>query len=139
MDRPSRDKVLMEVAYAFAQRGTCDRARVGATIARDGRVLVTGYNGPPAGLPHCESECLARHSAGCTVAVHAEANAIAYAARHGIGLEGATLYSTHLPCLGCAQLIINAGIAKVYYGTDYRDHSGRLLLQQAGIDTMYLP
>lgn len=138
MERPSRDQVLMEVANAFASRGTCGRARVGAAIARDGRVLVTGYNGPPAGLPHCDSECLQRHTGGCFLAVHAEANAIAYAARHGIGVEGATLYSTHLPCLSCAQLIINAGISRVLYSTDYRDHSGRLLLEAAGIDTMYL-
>lgn len=139
MARPSRDETLMEVAHAFSRRGTCNRARVGAAIARDGRVLATGYNGPPAGLEHCNPQCESRHSTGCSIAVHAEANAIAYAARYGIGTEGATLYCTHLPCLSCAQLIINSGIIRVIYHLNYRDHSGLQLLQDAKIDTMLLP
>lgn len=138
MGRPSRDDTLMEVAHAFSRRGTCNRARVGAAIARDGRVLATGYNGPPAGLPHCDALCEARHQTGCSVAVHAEANAIAYAARFGISTEGATLYCTHLPCLSCSQLIINSGIIRVIYHTDYRDRSGLNLLLSAGIDTMFM-
>ena len=138
MERPSRDEIIMEVAYAFSRRGTCDRLRVGAAIARDGRVLVTGYNGPPAGLPHCDALCTIRHTTGCLVAVHAEANAIAYAARYGISTATADLYTTHLPCLGCSQLIINAGISRVLYRTDYRDHSGLDLLRAASVDIMIL-
>ena len=138
MERPSRDHVLMEVANVFASRGTCGRARVGSAIARDGRVLATGYNGPPARLEHCSDSCMAQHIGGCSIAVHAESNAIAYAARYGISVDGATLYCTHLPCLNCAQLIINAGIIKVVYGQDYRDHSGIILLRQAGVDIMEL-
>ena len=138
MERPSRDKVLMEVANAFSGRGTCGRLRVGSAIARDGRVLVTGYNGPPASLEHCSDSCMVKHIGGCSIAVHAESNAIAYAARHGISVEGATLYCTHVPCLNCSQLIINAGIAQVIYENDYRDHSGLLLLRQAGVDIMEL-
>lgn len=138
MDRPSRDDIVMEVANAFASRGTCLRARVGAAIARDGRVLVTGYNGPAAGLPHCNDQCAIRHSSGCTIAVHAEANAIAYAARHGIRVESADLYTTHLPCYGCAQLIVNAGIARLFYKNDYRDHSGLSLLVDARVDIIQL-
>ena len=126
----------MEVANAFSSRGTCQRARVGAAIARDGRVLVTGYNGPPAGLEHCDDICERRHSDGCTIAVHAESNAIAYAARHGISTAGAHMYTTHLPCLGCAQLIINAGITSVTYEQDYRIKEGQMLLLRAGIDIM---
>jgi dCMP deaminase len=138
MERPSREQVIMEVAHAFSSRGTCNRLRVGAAIARDGRVLVTGYNGPPASLPHCDSECELRHSSGCLVAVHAEANAIAYAARYGIATADADLFTTHLPCLGCAQLIINAGITRVFFKTDYRDHSGLDLLRAARVDIIIL-
>lgn len=138
MERPSRDLVSMRVATVFSERGTCSRMQVGATIAKDGRVLVTGYNGPPSGFDHCDADCLARHINGCLVAVHAEANAIAYAARHGIAVEGAHLYTTHLPCLACAQLIVNAGIAQVTYKNDYRIKDGLLLLQNSGIDIMML-
>lgn len=136
--RPSRDQICMEVANVFAKRGTCLRAQVGAAIARDGRILSTGYNGPPSGLDHCELSCFDRHSSGCGIAVHAECNAIAYAARHGIAIDGGTLYSTHLPCLGCAQLIINSGIVRIVYLHDYRDHSGFDLLRSAGCDIMAL-
>lgn len=138
MERPSRHIVIMEVANAFSSRGTCDRARVGAAIARHGRVLVTGYNGPPAGLRHCDAECYERHLTGCLVAVHAEANAIAYGARYGISTQDAHLYSTHLPCLGCSQLIVNAGITRVTYVQDYRIKDGLDLLLSAGVDIMTL-
>ena len=143
MDRPSRDELCMQVASLVSHRGTCSRARVGAVIARDGRILVTGYNGPPAGLPHCTDPdgCTGADrsaSGGCVRAVHAEANAIAYSARHGIRIEGAHLYTTHLPCLKCAELIVNSGIAMVFYGLDYRVKEGEILLRRAGIDIMKL-
>lgn len=130
----------MQIAHIVANRGTCGRAQVGAVIARDGRVLTTGYNGPPSRLPHCTDPggCGILPSDGCSRAVHAEANAIAYAARHGIATEGCTLYSTHLPCLKCAELIINAGIVAVYYRTDYRIRDGATLLYQAGVDIVVL-
>lgn len=141
MERPSRDEICMQIAHVVAYRGTCDRARVGAVIARDGRILVTGYNGPPAGLPHC-SHASGRDgvsdTGGCLRAVHAEANAIAYSARHGIATEGATLYCTHLPCLKCAELIVNAGLSTVYYAADYRIKDGEVLLRRAGVDIIYL-
>lgn len=143
MGRPSRDVICMQIAQLVAQRGTCGRARVGAIIARDGRTLVTGYNGPPSGLPHCTDPdgCTRIERAadgGCVRAVHAEANCIAYAARHGIATEGASLYSTHLPCLKCAELIVNAGILVVYYDLDYRIKDGEILLQRAGVDIIKL-
>lgn len=154
MARPSRDQACMEVAKVFALRGTCSRAQVGVVIARDGRVLVTGYNGAPAGLPHCDHTCdclpdevwhgnepvrevhepNCKSEQPCLIAVHGEANAIAYAARHGIQVEGATLYTTLTPCLACAMLIINAGIKKVFAAQPYRDTSGHDLLQRAGVD-----
>jgi dCMP deaminase len=84
----------------------------------------------PLGDPHCEQV-----PEGCTISVHAEANAIAFAARHGVALQGATVYTTHSPCVPCAQLIINAGIKEVNYLHDYRITDGRVLLSAVGIDT----
>ncbi len=69
------------------------------------------------------------------MAVHAEANAIAFAARHGIALLGSTLYTTLTPCVRCAQLVINAGIARVAWRTVYRDVSGLDLVVASGIST----
>jgi len=132
--RIGRDQLCMDVAQLFAERSTCRRAHVGAAIARDGRILVTGYNGAPAGLPHCGDECHAGTNGGCKSSVHAESNCIAYAARYGIAVDGATLYCTHLPCRKCAELAVNSGIAKVVYLNDYRDHAGLELLRSAGID-----
>ena len=148
--------MLIDIAEVVAQRSTCSRASVGVVIARDGRPLVTGYNGAPAGMPHCEHECdcdpniirkwgeregtpihwqQCASRQPCSIAVHAEANAIAYAARWGISLEGAELYSTLVPCLPCAQLVINSGVIRVHYRVEYRDGRGLTLLQNAGIET----
>lgn len=141
MERVSRDEVCLQIAGVVAQRSTCGRAQVGAVIARGGRVLVTGYNGPPAGLPHCTDPngCSGDDRlGGCTRAVHAEANAIAYAARYGIRTNDAELYCTHLPCLKCAELIVNAGLTSVYFVHDYRIKDGEQLLREAGIDIVQL-
>lgn len=150
MTRPTREQVLLETAYLWARRSTCSRLNVGCVIAKNGRILTQGYNGAPAGLPHCNHECTCalppaiqltgfKHMASCnsqqpcTTAVHAEQNAIAFAARWGVGLEGTELYCTHQPCLSCAMSIINAGIETVYYAEPYRLRDGVDVLEQAGI------
>lgn len=160
--RPSRDQACIEMAAIMARRSTCQRKSVGVVIALEGRVLVTGYNGAPAGMQHCshmvphsmegfdhwdwqpceladpncgELEHLAKEH-GCTIAVHAEANAIAFAAKHGVMLDGSSLFTTLAPCLPCAKLIINAGIRQVWCGRMYRDRSGVDLLEKAGIDVL---
>lgn len=149
--RPSREDVLMKMAEAQAERGTCARAQVGVVVARDGRVLATGYNGAPAGLPHCDHSRDDQHALsgdrgtiatvytdpGCRTAVHAEANAIAYAARYGMALDGSVLYTTYTPCLACAQLVINAGIREVRALKPYRDTAGRDLLIAAGVSMSF--
>lgn len=156
MRRPSRDEVLMTMAETIAQRSTCERKQVGALAARDGRVLVLGYNGAPAGMPHCVHLCDCSTKsrtmpldgahwptcpAGepCTVAVHAEANTIAYAAKHGISLQNSTMYTTCSPCLPCAQIIINCGIVEVNYLEEYRDKAPIQLLREAGLKVWQLP
>lgn len=144
--RPSRDYTLMKVALEFSRRSTCSRRQVGAVIARDGRILTTGYNGAPAGMPHCLHPCdcseggvATQHDPSCwslkpcTEAVHAEANAIAYAARWGIALEGAEMHTTCTPCVPCSQIIINAGIVRVVSLEHYRDLAGQDLLSAAGV------
>lgn len=157
--RPSRQNALMAVAEVLSTRSTCSRAAVGVVIAREGRILSTGYNGAPAGLEHCNHECdcltekvmmgtgvvvreihqLECNSLiPCTVAIHAEANAIGYAARYGTELQGAELYTTFCPCLPCSQLIVTVGICKVFYRNNYRDQSGLELLRQAKIDMISL-
>lgn len=145
--RPTREDVLMEIAKAVATRGTCDRKMVGAVIARQGRPLSVGYNGAPPGLPHCDendhgwskafregfsvTEALEMH--GCHNATHAEANALAFAAKYGISTDGARLFVTVAPCENCARLLIAAGIIEVCYLEAYRDGSGIELLTNAGL------
>lgn len=137
----------MDTARLWAARSTCSRLHVGCVIARESRILTTGYNGTPSGMLHCDHTCTCpskkfgneKHSKGClagepcTTAVHAEANAIAFAARYGLLLEGAFLYTTHMPCLNCCMLIVNSGIAAVVWDIDYRDESGLKLLEVAGV------
>lgn len=131
-ERISREEMLMEMAITASKRSTCLRKDVGAVIARDGRVLSVGYNGAPSGQPHCTPQTC-NTSAPCERAVHAEANAIAFAAKAGISTDGAELYATVSPCPYCAKLIINSGIRKVWYLEEYRDKSGIHLLTLSGI------
>jgi dCMP deaminase len=149
--RPSRDDVLMRQAQIVAERSTCSRAHVGAIVAVDGRTIVSGYNGAPVGMPHCDHTCVCDTNEpdydgqptehrpqcpgrpGCTRAVHAEANVVAFAARNGTATAGGTLYVTLSPCVPCAMLIINAGITTVFFSEPYRDDSGLVLLRAAGI------
>lgn len=135
--RITRDQMLMSMAGIASMRSTCSRAGVGVVIARDGRVLSTGYNGAPAGMPHCDH--IHDLANGCQNAVHAEANAIAYAARYGMKLEGAELFTTFSPCLPCAQIIINTGIIRVVYQIQYRLTHGIDLLERAGLLIKYFP
>jgi dCMP deaminase len=133
-DRPTRADTLLTVAYAMAERSTCTRLHVGAVAATDVRILSTGYNGAPAGTPHCTHP----PSEVCNRSVHAEANAVAYAARHGVSLEGAEIYATDSPCYTCACLLINAGISAVFSFRKYRDESGLQLLADVGIKVYHV-
>lgn len=133
--RPSRSEWLMSLAEVTAHRATCSRLSVGAVLVRNSKVLGTGYNGSPAGLPHCR--CTPEVS--CTESVHAEANVVANAAYHGNATAGATLYITHAPCRGCAGLLINAGLVGVSFGQHYRDEDGLNLLSRAGVRTYHQP
>lgn len=118
--RPDWDSYFMSIATATATRATCDRKHVGCLIVRDKQILSTGYNGSVRGLPHCDDIGHLMEEGHCVRTVHAEANAIAQAARSGAGVDGATAYVTAAPCWNCFRLLINAGIKRIVFGEAYR-------------------
>jgi dCMP deaminase len=125
----------MEVAKIFAERSTCLRKQVGCVVVRDRRIIVTAYNGAPPNMPHCGQDgALPCADTGCENTTHAEANAIAWAARQGSSLEGCDVYTTLSPCLACAKLFIAAGVKRVWYCDEYRNADGLELLHRAGVD-----
>lgn len=129
--RISRPELFMEMAELMAKRSTCTRAQVGCVITKDDRIVCTGYNGAPSGMPHC-TDVGCEGTEGCERCLHAEAAAISFAASKGIALEDTVMYVTHAPCYSCAKLIINAGINMVWFLHPYRDQRGmQLLLDQA--------
>lgn len=142
--RPSWDEYFIEIMYMVGKRGTCDRGQVGSVITRDNRILATGYAGAPSGIAHCDdvghemhtiTHDDGRESQHCIRTTHAEQNAIVSAARHGVAVEGGTVYCKMTPCYTCAKLIINAGITRVVAAKDY--HAGnrsKEIFQEAGIE-----
>ena len=110
---------FMRLALHWSQYMTCDRARVGAVIVRDKRVIASGYGGAPSGSETCDSVGHAIHNNHCVRTVHAEMNAIAQAARYGPSTNGCDLYCTVMPCWNCAKMIAAVGIEHVYYLRDY--------------------
>jgi len=133
-DRLDIDRYFMEIAQVVARRSTCLRRQIGAVIVKGKQIVSTGYNGAPAGHPHCLDIGCARQdvpsgqrSELCRAA-HAEQNAINFAARYGIPIEGATLYTTTYPCSWCAKSIVNAGIARVVFQDDYPDELAKEIL-----------
>ena len=132
--RIDRETMFMQITEVVAKRSTCLRARVGATIIRDNRVVSIGYAGAPSRLKHCTENGCKIEDGHCVRTVHAEANAIAFAAKAGIPTDGAEMYITHSPCKNCAKLIINSGIRRVTY-REYRG-DGIELLDYAGVEVI---
>ncbi len=129
---------FMNIARQAATRSTCDRKHVGAVIVRDKTILSTGYNGSIRGMPHCDDVGHLMEAGHCVATVHAEANAIIQAAKNGVRIEGAEIYTTASPCWDCFQLVANAGIRTVYYGEFYRDERSIQVARQLGIDLIDL-
>jgi dCMP deaminase len=141
VNRPSKDAYHMHLAFVAATRATCSRLKVGCAImSAKGHVLSTGYNGSPAGMPHCFEVGHQLHKGSCVRTIHAEQNAIGHAARRGVALEGSTAYVTNHPCIMCAKLLVSAGIVRVVYADGYRADadneasaaSGIVFVQYAG-------
>lgn len=126
--RPSWDQYFMQIARMVGTRSTCDRGRGGCVIVRDRQILTSGYVGSPVGLPHCDDEGhlykKTIHESGeitnhCVRTIHMEQNAICQAAKLGVALDGATIYSKYAPCAVCAKMIINCGIKRVVCEKNY--------------------
>lgn len=146
MPRLGLNEYLLELAFTAAQRGTCGKRRVGAVIAdTQNQIIATGYNGPPRGMPHCiDAPCPGLEQAApqshlACRAIHAEINALMLA---GPKARGGTMAVTTSPCLECAKVIANSGIALLVIGEQNRlwlDHetagiSPRAMVERAGIE-----
>ncbi len=133
---------FMSVAHLISRRATCTRGHIGSVIVRDHSILSTGYNGAPAGLPHCnDSNCRIYRSThpdgtveeNCVNTIHAEINAIAQAAKHGVSIKDSDIYITASPCIHCLKVLINVGIKTIYYDKPYKIENIDELLRLSGI------
>lgn len=127
----------MAQSHLLAMRSTCTRLMVGATIVRDRRIIAGGYNGSISGGAHCtEVGCYVVDN-HCIRTIHAEMNALLQCAKFGVATEGAEMYVTHFPCVHCTKALIQAGIKKVYYAEDYKNHPyAEQLFSEAGVDVV---
>jgi dCMP deaminase len=119
--RPSWDEYFMMASKLAATRATCLQRKVGSVIVKNKRIIATGFNGSPPGLPHCiEDGCLMFKDRGttCQRVLHSEHNAILQGTG---GLEGSTLYTSFLPCLNCMKIIIAAKITEVVYEKEHQE------------------
>lgn len=137
MSKPTFDEIYMELAENLAKRSHCVKAKVGAVLTKDTRIISLGYNGPPAGTNNCDEEwpetgCPRDSKGSCSLALHAEQNAILYAAKNNFSVEGSTLYVTLSPCISCARVIFTTGIKKIIYLNSYADFKG--LTTDEGVD-----
>lgn len=132
----------MTITRQVAERSTCTRAKVGAVIVRDRSILATGYNGSPAGMPHCtEMGCLVYESKtpdgeieqNCFRTIHAEINAIAQAAKNGASIKDASIYITHTPCIHCLKVLVNTGIRDIFYEKPYKLATVEAILQHTSV------
>jgi dCMP deaminase len=139
--RPTIDEYFMKMAHLAATRSTCLRRKVGAIIIKDKRVLSTGYNGAPKGIPHCEEVGCMRKDKNIPSGerhelcrgLHAEQNAIIQAAVFGTSIKGGKIYSTTHPCVVCAKILINSNITEIIYDDDYIDELAKEVLSQSDV------
>ena len=138
LSRISFEDLFVETTKLVAKRSSCVKAQQAALLIKDNRIISFGYNGPPAGTLNCledggEDVCGKDSNGSCFLGVHAEQNAIGYAARNGIDTEGCIIYCTMSPCISCAKLVVAAGIKEFYYLTEYRLDDGLRFLEYCGI------
>lgn len=155
------DQTMIETAFIWSKESYAKRLKVGAVLSKDGRVLLTGYNGTISKTSNeCEEVCKSCNGTGryqvsnlefencdkcqgkgkitSPYLLHAEQNIIVWAARKGIPTENATLYITHNPCKECAKLIAGAGISRVVFKEFYRDKAGIDFLKSLNIEVIKL-
>lgn len=123
------DTYFMNITKEIAKKSNCLKRQVGAILVLDNRIIATGYNGSPQGLPiNClkNGVCLRQNNKqgegleNC-YAIHAEQNCLCQCAKYGISSKGATLYTNTYPCNFCLRLLINSGIVEIVYLEDYND------------------
>ena len=128
--KPSFDEIFMDLAQNLALRSHCIRAQVGCVLTKDTRIISIGYNGPPSGTHNCDEDfkdeggCPKDSKGSCSLALHAEQNAILYASKNGAGTEGSTIYVTLSPCISCARIIYSMKIKKVIFLNSYAAYKG---------------
>ncbi len=139
---------FMSIARMVSERATCTRASIGAVIVRDRNIIATGYNGSPAGQPHCtEVGCLiyvsknpnGEEEENCFRTIHAEINAITQAAKHGTSIDGADIYVTASPCYHCLKTLMNCGIKRVFYAKPYKIHNIKDLIDNSDVELVHIP
>jgi len=128
--KPSFDEIFMDLAQNLALRSHCTRAQVGCVLTKDTRIISIGYNGPPSGTHNCDEDfkdeggCPKDSKGSCSLALHAEQNAILYASKNGASMEGSTIYVTLSPCISCARIIYSMKIKKVIFLNSYAAYKG---------------
>ena len=148
MGRPNWDEYFIHVIEVIAERSTCDRGKSGALIAKDNRILATGYVGSPPGMPHCDdighemvtvTDDKGNATEHCVRTIHAEYNALSQAAKFGVSVNLATMYSKMVPCYSCATAIVGAGLVRVVTAKDYHVSArSKELFQKRGIGLLIL-
>ncbi|KJE26626.1 cytidine and deoxycytidylate deaminase zinc-binding region family protein [Geobacillus kaustophilus] len=132
--RMSFDEYFLRMALLASERATCQRLKVGAVIVKNKNVLATGYNGSASGEVHCIDEGCLMRDGHCIRTIHAEQNAILQCAKHGVNVNGASIYVTHFPCLHCTKSLVTVGIREIVYLNDYRnDEYALYLIERSGI------
>jgi dCMP deaminase len=129
--RKKYDTKYLEMAQIWSELSHAKRTKVGAILVKDNTIIADGYNGTPQGF---ENDCEDEQNTTKWYVLHAEANAILKVARSTQSSENSTLYVTLSPCKECAKLIVQAGIKRVLYTSEYRDTTGVEFLQKTGID-----
>lgn len=137
MEKPSFDNIYMDLAETIAKRSHCIKIKVGAVLTKDSRIISIGYNGPPAKTYNCDEiwpkdGCAKDRKGSCSFGMHAEQNAILYAAKNKVDLQNTTLYVTLAPCIDCARVIYSMGITRVVYLHSYAAYKG--IPTEEGVD-----
>ncbi len=150
MVKPDFDDIFMELAVNLAKRSHCIKKHVGAVLVKETRIISIGYNGPPSGTHNCDEEfpetgCSRDSKGSCSLALHAEQNAILYAVKNKATVEGSTLFVTLAPCLACARIIYSMGIEKVIFLYSYAEYKGLPMdegvefLKKFGVEVLLYP
>jgi dCMP deaminase len=134
---------FINVAFLAAENSWAEKKRVGAVLVKDWRIIATGWNGQPSGLPNiCEKVIIGEDGKEkletLPTVIHAEANLFMFCAKNGIPTNNTSIYITLAPCIKCSLLILQAGVKKVYYREDYKNNSGIEFLRSVGIEVIQI-